>query len=72
MKLENALTLFALTAVLCVGTAVAAWQEPALNVISDQHRCTAPAMPTESLAQVDQGNLLLLMLGLQQGLRPAG
>lgn len=72
MKLEITRAFFCAFALASVGTAVAAWHEPGMRVLSLSRQCPLPVAQAQPAARADEANLLLLMLGLQQGLRPAG
>ncbi|UVL39320.1 hypothetical protein LOY55_24270 [Pseudomonas sp. B21-040] len=73
MKLEIARGLFLVGALAVATLAVAAWEQPRTQVLSsvssDAH-CPIPrAIKASSAAQPDH-DLLLLMFGLAQGMRP--
>ncbi|HDS1735660.1 MULTISPECIES: hypothetical protein [Pseudomonas] len=75
MKLEIARTVFLLAAMAVTTVAVAAWAEPRPTVFSKADlvgQCALPrAVKAQTAAQPDQ-DLLLLLFGLRQGLRPLG
>lgn len=71
MKLEITRAFFCTFALASVGTAVAAWHEPGMRVLSLSRQCPLPVAQALPSASADQANLLLLVIGLQQGLRPS-
>ena len=75
MKLEIARALFLIAGLAVTTVAVAAWEEPRPVVFSKAEQAEQCALPRDVKQQVqaqpDQ-DLLLLLFGLRQGLRPAG
>ncbi|WP_323613535.1 hypothetical protein [Pseudomonas putida] len=75
MKLEIARALFLIAGLAVTTVAVAAWEEPRPRVFSKAEQAEQCALPRDMKQQVqaqpDQ-DLLLLLFGLRQGLRPAG
>ncbi|MDD2053794.1 hypothetical protein NPS46_14680 [Pseudomonas putida] len=74
MKLETARTLFLVGGLVVTSLAVAAWEQPRMQVLSavqaaDQH-CPLPRVARTSVAVKPDHDLLLFMFGLSQGLRP--
>ncbi|HWH87006.1 MAG TPA: hypothetical protein VNV36_09550 [Pseudomonas sp.] len=74
MKLEIARGLFLVGALAVASLAVAAWEQPRMQVIgaceTDAH-CTIPRVAKTSVATQPDHDLLLFMFGLSQGMRPA-
>ena len=75
MKLEIARALFLIAGLAVTTVAVAAWEEPRPVVFSKAEQAEQCALPRDVKQQVqaqpDQ-DLLLLLFGLRQGLRPVG
>ncbi|HEK1689404.1 hypothetical protein PpSQ1_07385 [Pseudomonas putida] len=75
MKLEIARALFLIAGLAVTTVAVAAWEEPRPMVFSKAEQAEQCALPRDVKQQVqaqpDQ-DLLLLLFGLRQGLRPTG
>ncbi|MGW8462725.1 hypothetical protein [Pseudomonas sp. GL-B-19] len=73
MKLEIARGLFLIGALAVASLAVAAWEQPRTQVLSsvsgDAH-CPIPRAIKASTAAQPDHDLLLLMFGLVQGMRP--
>ncbi|MCX4218527.1 MULTISPECIES: hypothetical protein [Pseudomonas] len=73
MKLEIARGLFLVGALAVASLAVAAWEQPRMQVIgasaSDPH-CPMPRVAKASVATQPDHDLLLFMFGLSQGMRP--
>ncbi|WP_123434922.1 hypothetical protein [Pseudomonas brassicacearum] len=73
MKLEIARGLFLAGALAVASLAVAAWEQPRTQVLSsvssDAH-CPLPRAIKASVAAQPDHDLLLLMFGLAQGMRP--
>ena len=74
MKLEIARGLFLAGALAVATWAVAAWEQPRMQVLSavqaaDQH-CPLPRVARTAVAVKPDHDLLLFMFGLSQGLRP--
>lgn len=75
MKLEIARGVFLVTALSVSVMAAASWYEPGHGVVSSHGRsyCANPELQRTSTAQVQASqNLLWLVLGLSQGMRPQG
>jgi hypothetical protein len=73
MKLEVARGLFLLGALAVASLAVAAWEQPRMQVLSSVHgdgHCPLPRVAKASVATHPDHDLLLFMFGLSQGLRP--
>ncbi|MBC3272031.1 MULTISPECIES: hypothetical protein [Pseudomonas] len=74
MKLEIARGMFLVGALAVASLAVAAWEQPRMQVIgaseTDAH-CAAPRVAKASVATQPDHDLLLFMFGLSQGMRPA-
>ena len=74
MKLEIARGLFLLGALGIASLALAAWEQPRTEVLSAAHnggQCPVPRIAkTTGVTQPDH-QLLLLMFGMSQGMRPA-
>ncbi|UVE18635.1 hypothetical protein NVV93_04370 [Pseudomonas sp. LS44] len=69
MKLEIARGLFFVSALGVASLAAAAWHEPGPQVLtSDPEHCPLPRGQAAKVVQPD-GDLLLLLFGLSQGLR---
>jgi len=75
MKLEIARGLFLIGAFAVASLAMAAWEQPRTQVLSsvssDAH-CPVPRTIKASVAAKPDNDLLLLMFGLVQGIRPQG
>ncbi|HEN8709786.1 MULTISPECIES: hypothetical protein [Pseudomonas] len=75
MKLEIARALFLIAGLAVTTVAVAAWEEPRPVVFSKAEQAEQCALPRDVKQQIqaqpDQ-DLLLLLFGLRQGLRPVG
>ncbi|UTL82111.1 hypothetical protein [Pseudomonas putida] len=75
MKLEIARALFLIAGLAVTTVAVAAWEEPRPVVFSKAEQSEQCALPRDVKQQIqaqpDQ-DLLLLLFGLRQGLRPVG
>ncbi|MFJ2536828.1 MULTISPECIES: hypothetical protein [unclassified Pseudomonas] len=73
MKLEIARGLFLAGALAVASLAVAAWEQPRMQVIgaslADAH-CVVPRAAKASVATEPDHDLLLFMFGLSQGMRP--
>ncbi|MFW9078222.1 hypothetical protein ACOI9X_02920 [Pseudomonas sp. P2757] len=73
MKLEIARGVFLVGALAVASLAVAAWEQPRMQVIdaspSDAH-CPMPRVAKASVAAQPDHDLLLFMFGLTQGMRP--
>ncbi|MEB0045066.1 MULTISPECIES: hypothetical protein [unclassified Pseudomonas] len=73
MKLEIARGLFLVGALVITSLAVAAWEQPHMQVISavngDAH-CALPRVAKASADSKPDHDLLLLMFGLSQRMRP--
>ncbi|BFT59330.1 hypothetical protein [Pseudomonas moorei] len=73
MKLEVARGLFLLGALAVASLAVAAWEQPRMQVLSSVHgddHCPLPRVAKASVATHPDHDLLLFMFGLSQGLKP--
>lgn len=74
MKLEIARGFFLVGALAVASLAVAAWEQPRMQVIgasgNDAH-CSVPRVAKASVATQPDHDLLLFMFGLSQGMRPA-
>ena len=73
MKLEVARGLFLLGALAIASLAVAAWEQPRMQVLSSVHgddHCPLPRVAKASVATHPDHDLLLFMFGLSQGLKP--
>lgn len=75
MKLETARTLFLVSSLLVTSVAFAAWEQPRPTVFSKSDllsQCAPPrTVKAQATLQPDQ-DLLLLLFGLRQGVRPFG
>ncbi|AVO60883.1 MULTISPECIES: hypothetical protein [Pseudomonas] len=73
MKLEIARGLFLIGALAVASLAVAAWEQPRMEVLStaqgDAH-CPLPRVVKATQAAQPDRDLLLFMFGLTQGMRP--
>lgn len=74
MKLETARALFLVGGLVVTSLAVAAWEQPRMQVLStvqavDTH-CPLPRVARTSVAAKPDHDLLLFMFGLSQGLKP--
>ncbi|MBK5517111.1 hypothetical protein [Pseudomonas sp. TH10] len=73
MKLEIARGLFLVGALAVASLAVAAWEQPRMQVIgasaTDAH-CAIPRVAKVSAASKPDHDLLLFMFGLSQGMKP--
>ncbi|AYN17795.1 hypothetical protein CHR29_22610 [Pseudomonas monteilii] len=76
MKLEIARALFLVAGLAVTTVAVAAWEEPRPTVFSKAEMADQCALPREAKPQQAQvapdQDLLLILFGLRQGLRPFG
>jgi len=75
MKLEIARGLFLIGALAVASLAVAAWEQPrtqVLSSVSNDAYCPVPRTIKASVAAQPDNDLLLLMFGLVQGIRPQG
>ncbi|UVJ43208.1 hypothetical protein NVV94_21980 [Pseudomonas sp. LS1212] len=75
MKLEIARGLFLLAALAVATAALAAWEEPGPVVLSAEQgagHCPLPRAAKVQVAVKPDQDLLLLMFGLTQGMRPQG
>ena len=75
MKLEIARGLFLVAALSVSAVAAASWYQPGHGVVSSHGRsyCQNPELKRVSAAQAQASqNLLWLVLGLSQGMRPQG
>lgn len=75
MRLEIARGIFLVAALSVSVLAAASWYEPGHGVVSSHGRsyCPSPDIKRVSAAQVQVSqNLLWLVLGLSQGMRPQG
>ncbi|TBU86546.1 hypothetical protein [Phytopseudomonas dryadis] len=75
MKLEIARGMFLVAALGVTALAAAAWHEPGPGVVSSHGRSYCPFPPNKPAALVQARptqDLLWLVLGLSQGLRPQG
>ncbi|MGE8066110.1 hypothetical protein [Pseudomonas sp. NPDC089569] len=72
MKLEVARGLFLVGALAVASLAVAAWEQPRMQVFSSGsgEYCPLPRVAKTSVAKQPDHDLLLFLFGLQQGLRP--
>lgn len=73
MKLEIARGLFLVGALAVASLAVAAWEQPRMQVIgatTGDARCAVPRVAKASVATQPDHDLLLFMFGLSQGMRP--
>ncbi|MCW8275355.1 hypothetical protein IMF27_06290 [Pseudomonas sp. PCH199] len=72
MKLEVARGLFLVGALAVASLAVAAWEQPRMQVLSSVNgdHCPLPRVAKTSVATQPDGDLLLFVFGLSQGLRP--
>jgi len=75
MKLEIARGLFLIGALTVASLAVAAWEQPrtqVLSSVSSETHCPVPRAIKASVAAQPDNDLLLLMFGLAQGIKPQG
>jgi hypothetical protein len=73
MKLEIARGVFLIGALAVASLAVAAWEQPRMQVLSSvsaDAQCSMPRVAKASVATRPDHDLLLFMFGLSQGLRP--
>jgi len=73
MKLEIARGLFLVGALAVASLAVAAWEQPRMQVIgasANGDYCAVPRVAKASVATRPDHDLLLFMFGLSQGMRP--
>ena len=73
MKLEIARGLFLAGALAVATWAVAAWEQPRMQVLSaaiGDALCTQPRVAKASMANEPDHDLLLFMFGMAQGMRP--
>ncbi|WP_150784520.1 hypothetical protein [Pseudomonas fluorescens] len=73
MKLEIARGLFLVGALAVASLALAVWEQPRPQVLSSMNgdaRCPMPRVAKAAVATQPDRDLLLLMFGLSQGLRP--
>lgn len=70
MKLEIARGLFFLGALAIATAAAAAWDEPGPGILSDTAHCPMPHVVKDRVVATPDHDLLLLLFGLRQGLRP--
>ncbi|MBW0237246.1 MULTISPECIES: hypothetical protein [Pseudomonas] len=75
MRREIARSLFLLAALAIASVAMAAWEEPRLEVLSSATSgtyCPLPRMAKVTTVAQPDHQLLLFMFGMSQGLRPQG
>ena len=74
MKLETARALFLVGGLVVTSLAVAAWEQPRMQVLTTAHatdeHCPLPRVARASVAAKPDHDLLLFMFGLSQGLKP--
>ncbi|QHC97393.1 MULTISPECIES: hypothetical protein [Pseudomonas] len=73
MKLEIARGLFLVGALAVASLAVAAWEQPRMQVVGasvDDAHCAVPRVAKAAVATKPDHDLLLFMFGLSQGMRP--
>ncbi|VEF12606.1 Uncharacterised protein [Pseudomonas fluorescens] len=73
MKLEIARGLFLVGALAVASLAVAAWEQPRMQVIGasvNGEYCAVPRIAKAAVATQPDHDLLLFMFGLSQGMRP--
>ncbi|MCF4996032.1 hypothetical protein GIW70_24660 [Pseudomonas syringae] len=70
MKLEIARGVFLVGALAVASLAMAAWEQPRMQVIGADAHCPAPRVAKASAATQPDHDLLLFMFGLSQGMRP--
>lgn len=70
MKLEIARGLFFLGGLAIATAAAAAWEEPGPGILSATAHCPAPHVVKAKVVATPDQDLLLLLFGLRQGLRP--
>ncbi|WP_339449256.1 hypothetical protein [Pseudomonas sp. EA_5y_Pfl2_R50] len=73
MKLEIARGLFFVGALAVASLAVAAWEQPRMQVVGasvDDPHCAVPRVAKAAVATRPDHDLLLFMFGLSQGMRP--
>jgi hypothetical protein len=73
MKLEIARGVFLVGALAVASLAVAAWEQPRMQVIGaagTDAQCAMPRVAKAAVASQPDHDLLLFMFGLSQGMRP--
>ena len=73
MKLEIARGLFLVGALAVASLAVAAWEQPRMQVIGasvEGEHCAIPRVAKATVATKPDHDLLLFMFGMAQGMRP--
>ncbi|WP_159815381.1 hypothetical protein [Pseudomonas sp. 18058] len=73
MKLEIARGFFLVGALAVASLAVAAWEQPRMQVIGasvEGEHCAIPRVAKASVATKPDHDLLLFMFGMAQGMRP--
>jgi uncharacterized iron-regulated membrane protein len=73
MKLEIARGLFLVGALAVASLAVAAWEQPRMQVIGasvEGEHCAIPRVAKAAVATKPDHDLLLFMFGMAQGMRP--
>ena len=70
MKLEIARGLFFLGGLAIATAAAAAWDEPGPGILSDPAQGPTPHIVKDRVVATPDHDLLLLLFGLRQGLRP--